>query len=1036
MRKFLGSFLILLFLASLPLSARTLKRHLTFHCSFDKAMQADFAKGETMPEAAGYPVLVSGKFGNAVQFNDYGAMLQFRTARNLSPTCGTIAFWVKETDIEADRPLWNPFFQLQAEKDVFNIGRQWFPGEYTAALWRDGGVVAMTGDARLATPSARDEWHHFAATYQPNHLRLYKDGILIGEVQDADFYLRTPQDKFTIGRPRDSEHNADGYHTGLDLSWSDPVSAEKYAIKEHNVGAYAMDEFAVFDCVLSQSEVMQLAAAPVNDFLKKQTEPVLSLSILYLPGRQALRILPTGNFHDEEGETVLVTLLENGNSVTIPVTENGPEIAWMELGGLQPGTYHVEGLRLDGQGQPLCAACQAEFSVLEADAWLGNDYGKEDIVLPGFTPLEVEGRQLKVWGRTYDFGDSVFPVAIINQGFDMLAAPVEWRLQANGLASRLEFSGTELTECTPTHAIISGRGTLGEFEVTAEARIEYDGFMKFRIEFIPPQGGLAVDDLRMRLEMPKSESDMFFYTNRRHCNWPSDGKMSVTPLETNGVITIGNGNRCLQWLTESDEFYYPEDAPDAIQTAITEQTRIMDTVVIAAPLTVSRPMTLEFALQAGPLRAYPSHWRGWSSLGRRYLDPRLHRNISHTYDWWARAAGETIPRDGFPNPPNPEFMKGIIPCTSMHFAGFRGFAETEDRGRRTPEWAKYEPEWERIPRRVLDQSFPGWCEQSVDTQAQSWGDWHLWQVNELFRTTGVRGLYYDDWVQGPSRNPLAGSGYIGYSGRRRPTHDIFNQRELHRRIYAIVHKYRGDEGLVKIHTSGSIYLPVVAFCDVIYEGEIMCWTDRNPPNGNYFDTYRNDIFRMLLSGRQYGIPSELHDISASVAPREKVGPAIGTMAKQRQLWAKLLLHDINGVSGFTFGIDELRFIWLDQFGIAEDDVQFTGYWDGPDATGAALQRFFWPHDDDRASTGDISVYRRPGQALLIITRDAPNNYAGPANAEIRLNREKLGLPDGVPLISLDMESGARTPLGTIANDILTVPIETDNFVAVLIKTQE
>ena len=99
-------------------------------------------------------------------------------------------------------------------------------------------------------------------------------------------------------------------------------------------------------------------------------------------------------------------------------------------------------------------------------------------------------------------------------------------------------------------------------------------------------------------------------------------------------------------------------------------------------------------------------------------------------------------------------------------------------------------------------------------------------------------------------------------------------------------------------------------------------------------------------------------------------------------------------------------------------------------------KFYWPHDDDRASTGAISVYRRPGQALLIITRDAPNNYAGPSTAVVEIDRQALGLPIQGALASYDMESRGRTPLGQISGNTLEVPVDVDNFVAILIRTKE
>lgn len=85
-------------------------------------------------------------------------------------------------------------------------------------------------------------------------------------------------------------------------------------------------------------------------------------------------------------------------------------------------------------------------------------------------------------------------------------------------------------------------------------------------------------------------------------------------------------------------------------------------------------------------------------------------------------------------------------------------------------------------------------------------------------------------------NEAAGSGYVDENGIRRAAHPIFSQREIHKRIYSIVKHFRPDDGIVIIHTASTISLPIVSFCDIIYDGEMMGWQDLVPPKGNYFQT--------------------------------------------------------------------------------------------------------------------------------------------------------------------------------------------------------
>ena len=418
--------------------------------------------------------------------------------------------------------------------------------------------------------------------------------------------------------------------------------------------------------------------------------------------------------------------------------------------------------------------------------------------------------------------------------------------------------------------------------------------------------------------------------------------------------------------------------------------------------------------------------------GRKYLDPERHVSVRYNYfqGWWSRTPGSLVPRQGFPEERDPDVFRDRIDGTSTHFAGFRHFEE-KDLEKRLPEWEKYEAEWQRVPPAIRAAPTPGWNEQSVDTNS-SWGQWHVYNCHRLFSLTGFRGLYYDDWLPGLSMNEAAGSGYVDQDGIRRPVNPIFSQREIHRRVYSIVKRFRPDDGVVIIHTASTIILPIVSFCDVIYDGEIMGWVDLIPPEGDYFQTFRNDLFQMIFSCKNYGPIPGFHD--QTVKMPEKDWLLTYRMSNQRKLWAKWLMHDIHAVFGFTTGAEELLFHWLDHFDIADPRVKFHPYWQ-PNPAVKAL-RGYWPpltpESLDRASKHWAVAYSKPGHVLVIVVRDAPNNYAGATTVEVGLDRPRLGLPPG-PLRSTDLESLCRVERGHVEGDVLRVPVGVDDFAAVVLE---
>jgi hypothetical protein len=417
--------------------------------------------------------------------------------------------------------------------------------------------------------------------------------------------------------------------------------------------------------------------------------------------------------------------------------------------------------------------------------------------------------------------------------------------------------------------------------------------------------------------------------------------------------------------------------------------------------------------------------------GRRYLDPKRNTSVRYRYfqGWWSRTPGSLIPRAGFPEERDPEMLKDVIDGTSMHFAGFRHFEE-KDPEKRLPEWQKYESEWERIPRMISVRTAPGWSEQYVDPNS-SWGQWHVYNCYKLFSLTGMRGLYYDDWRPPLSMNEAAGSGYVDENGVRKPVNPIFSQREIHRRVYSIVKDFRPDDGVIIIHTASTIALPIVSFCDIIYDGEIMGWVDLVPPEGNYFETFRNDLFQMIFSCKNYGPIGGFHDMTAYYLGKDG---RFGTVRSQRQLWAKWLLHDIHTTDGLSSGWEELLCFYLDNtFDLSDPGVKFHSYWE--EAPAVKALKGYWPHGDDRASKYWAVAYSKPpGEVLVVVVRDAPNNYAGPVTVDVQLDRKKLALPDG-PLASWELESLARSEKGVVEGDVLKVPVGVDDFSAVVLRSR-
>jgi len=1007
-----------------------LSEEVLFHCTFENGWNAAVARGAPQAAVEGDVAACEGRNGGrAAHFAARGDLLRFAAAGNLPAGRGAVGFWLKESRVPDGGRVWNPYFQVLGKaKCALNILRPWQPFAVAAGLWEAGAKqVMLSGE-----PPPVDEWVHVLVTWRRHELRFYVNGAEVDRDDDLTFSPPAEPASFTLGRPQAPARFADPHHTGLHLLKDAPDTARKLKIGKEPYGAFALDDVIVLDRFVGPRLATALAGDLSPSEALAQAEPdTPSLSVkhylnagkvrvnacFFSRGAGALRA--TAAVVDAAGKERCTVELKHG--------AGGLDMAMLDVGGLPVGRYSVEARLLDGER--VAARTPPEQIVIEAPApWLANTYGAEDVVLPGLEPLRASPGTVTVWGREYRFGQAPLPTQIVNQGAPMLAGPITWRLRTAETTSDLAPRALALESVSDTRAVLRGQAVLGPFQVRTETVVEYDGFIKSTITFLPGDRPVTVDALWMEIPLRPEACSLLFYPTRRDGRWPGDWSAPLD-LVTTGMLTVGTPDVCLQWITESDQHYFPRGGKTAIRTEDRANARALCTNVISAPKQVTAPFTLTFALEAGPVRSRPANWRGWTSKGRRYLDPERHFDASYVYDWWSTTPGQLIPRQGFPATPDPTLLQGAVRETSLHFQGFRHFDET-DVDAWLPEWRRYGAEWERVPRQISVGQSKGWNHIYVDTNS-SWGQYHIHNCWQLFTLTGMRGLYYDDWSPGLSLNEAAGSGYVDEQGVRRPIHPVFSQREIHRRIYAIVKRKRPDDGFVMIHTSGLTLLPIVAFCDLFYDGEIMGWVDRLPPQGDYFTTYRNDLFQAIFCGRQYGPIPGFHDMTTSVMNKTQVTPVILKMSNQRKLWAMLLTHDIHYLAGFTSGSEELLFFWLDHFGIAEPDVRFHPYWGARPAV-RALRSAWKDGATDGASRVWAVAYTRPGRALVVAVRDAPNNYCGPANVEVRLDRTQLGLPNG-PLRVTDLETLGRAPKGAVEGDLLRVPVDASDFAAVVLE---
>lgn len=90
--------------------------------------------------------------------------------------------------------------------------------------------------------------------------------------------------------------------------------------------------------------------------------------------------------------------------------------------------------------------------------WLGNDLGRTDAAPAPWTPVEVDGPTVRVWGRDLTWAGGPLPAQITSPGVPLLAAPIDLGLSVVGATLALPEAPVQVSERTEGAVGLRWRG--------------------------------------------------------------------------------------------------------------------------------------------------------------------------------------------------------------------------------------------------------------------------------------------------------------------------------------------------------------------------------------------------------------------------------------------------------------------------------------------------------------------------------------------------------------------------------------------------
>ncbi len=611
--------------------------------------------------------------------------------------------------------------------------------------------------------------------------------------------------------------------------------------------------------------------------------------------------------------------------------------------------------------------------------------GVADVVLPGFTPLALEGRKVRLGaGRTYDFSQGLLPAGMSSLD-EPLAGPLGLEFRRGGQMQRLSLGTLTVTAATPDHVVLTGTAPLdASLVVETRIRVEFDGLATVDLT-LRPMGRVELEGLALTLPVVRRRTTrLLAYDPESYAYKKPELQALCKPLPYKNVLGFTDTIRSFWFVT--DEPAFPGAAFSRPPTAVT---CTPDEILVRQPLlpalTLSEPLTLRFAVLATPVKDLPGSFRrdrviptvnaGEETLGNRQLwwvDAVPHYALPWaTYPPGAREQLTAADRAAWPGlKANQKAVKSwrLLGVDRLPYMSLRAPSVLDS------EVVANEALWRVQPPittpAVGDGPYrQGFGRPLFSHRAPGFSDYLVSRLDLLLADLPVRGFYFDQGPPIASANPR----HLTGDARIRPpaATDILAMREFFKRLATAIHA-RGREPLIYVHNSFSTVIPAYTFVTALVQGEEY---NHRLKGLNYQSSVDYETIQATYSPGQYGIPiiwleEVWSDYLASQRPAAyRENSAAWLQSRQYEaLWRNFmsvaLLHD---APVWTLAPQTSRarlYKQLDDFGVVRS--RFRGYWQLDDAwnTRSILVSVY-----ERADGRRLAVIVNRGQGGRKLTAD-------------------------------------------------------------------
>lgn len=455
----------------------------------------------------------------------------------------------------------------------------------------------------------------------------------------------------------------------------------------------------------------------------------------------------------------------------------------------------------------------AAFTDLDdpAEPWRTTPVGVTTDVPAPFEPLSVAGSTVRCWGREYALAGPL-PAQITSAGEPLLAAPMRLLVTVGGEEQVLSGAQVTLGLQRPDRVEWTATSEAGGLTVSTSAWIEYDGAMQVNLTVA---GDATVDGLALEIPI-RPEVARFLH---EYSQWGTHEYLAVgtdadwaRSTGWHALTWLGDHYRGLTFITERPGDLRGGEADTQIQYRRTADALVLRANLLGEPTAIAGEMAWTLGLQATPGKPLPANWHGRHVGNAGPLTAEGAAQIAARGQTIALIWNSETEWFSYPAGKDPEALRAGV--EAYHAADLRcvvyitlsGTGPSEVHQRHRDEWMMTIEEGKPL--------FGDETTYSSTCPASSYTDWLVWAVDRAMEDYDLDGVYIDN--AGPYYCANAAHGCGGERGR---TYPYFANRELHKRLWAVIHGRKPETGIVWEHNSRTSNSFNLSFCDIYSDGE-------------------------------------------------------------------------------------------------------------------------------------------------------------------------------------------------------------------------